>query len=252
MVAAQVAVFVRQHRQEARPVQRHEQRQTDGEVVDRAAQQTVAGQLLDAGVEFVVQINAVNRWPLDLAPDAFERIEQGRRLHGSDLGAARRIQPHPEGAQAGPEQSQSRQQQQNQPQAPAPLQQLRHHPGHQRRAQHQAAQYPGVAQGRESGYAAPVRTAVLGTGMLAQAHQVHKICLLHGCPPGCSCDRHLRACHHSIPPRAGRAMRMDARSGAQPIVLYGQATRQSRRCIAQPARRESQPGRALRRCPSLV
>lgn len=40
--------------------------------------------------------------------------------------------------------------------------------------------------------------------------------------------------------------------GAQPIVIYGQATRQSRRRIARPARRESQPGRALRRCPSLV
>ena len=54
VVAAQVAVFVRQHRQQAPPVQHHQERQADVQRIDRTAEQPETGHLADAGVEFVV------------------------------------------------------------------------------------------------------------------------------------------------------------------------------------------------------
>jgi hypothetical protein len=81
MVATQMAVLVAQHGQEALAIERHQQGQADGQVVDCTAQQAVARLLANAGVELVIEVHG-GCAALDLAADALQGLKQGRRLHG--------------------------------------------------------------------------------------------------------------------------------------------------------------------------
>ena len=187
MVAAQVAVLVCQHGEKTRPVQRHQQRQPDAQVVNGATQQAVLGQLLDARIELVVQRDLVDGRALDLAADALQRLKKLRCLQRRDLHALRRVKTHPQRPQADPQQARSPQQQPHHGKAKLPLQHLRHHPQQNACGKSQAPQHPGIAQRRKHGHTAAVCAAVVSTGMLAHAHQMHKICLIHGLPSLLGC-----------------------------------------------------------------
>lgn len=191
MVAPQVPVLVREHGQKARPVQRQQQRQADGQVVHRPAQQPVAGQLLDAGVEFVVQVHMVDGRALDLAAHALERLEQLGGLQRGDLHALGLVHAHPQRADTHPQQAGRTQQNQHQHQPEPAIEQLRYHPGDQAGPHGQATEHPGIAQRGERSHAEPITAAVVGAGMLAHAHQVHKICLIHWISPSTLFFDHL-------------------------------------------------------------
>jgi hypothetical protein len=108
VVAAQVTVFVREHGQQLLPVERHQQRQAQGQIVAGAAEQPPARQLADAGVQVVGQEDLVDGRPLDLAPDSLQRLEQRRRVLVRDAHALWRIQAEPQRAKAGPQQAGAR------------------------------------------------------------------------------------------------------------------------------------------------
>ena len=55
----------------------------------------------------------------------------------------------------------------------------------------QAAEHPGIPQRGERSHAEPVTAAVVGAVMLAHAHQVHKICLIHWISPSTLFFDHL-------------------------------------------------------------
>jgi hypothetical protein len=80
VVAAQVPVLVGQDRQHPLPVDRHQQGQSDREVVAGAAEQAPARHLADAGVEIVVEVDAMDPWALDPGADAVQRLEQRGRV----------------------------------------------------------------------------------------------------------------------------------------------------------------------------
>ena len=160
-------------------IERHQQGQADGQVVDCAAQQAVARLLTDAGVELVVEVHVVNVRPLDLAADALQGLEQGGRLHGRDFDTIGRIAAQPQRLQAGPQQCQPADEHHHKPELEAPLQQGRQGPGHHAQRQHQATQHPGVAQRRKGRHAAAVSAAVFGAGDFAHAHHVNEIGLVH-------------------------------------------------------------------------
>ena len=102
MVAAQVAVFVGQHRQKPATVQRHQQWQANHKVIGATTEQAIARNLLDAGVELIAEQHMVNRRAFHLAADALQRLEQFRGVFGGDLFALRRRNAHPQRPQADP------------------------------------------------------------------------------------------------------------------------------------------------------
>ena len=181
VVAAQVAVFVRQHGGQAARVERHQKRQADGEGIDGAAKQAEARVLLDAGVVVVVDQHAVDRRALDLGADALQQVEQRGGVVALQFMARGRLQPQPQRAQADPQQSARAHRRPDVDAAKAPA--VRHAPGdaaQNGRAQQQAANHPGVAQRREQPHAAPIARAVFLAGLLRQAQQMHEFGAFHG------------------------------------------------------------------------
>ena len=102
MVAAQVAVFMGQHRQKPATVQRHQQWQANHKVIGATTEQAIARNLLDAGVELIAEQHMVNRRAFHLAADALQRLEQFRGVFRGDLFALRRRNAHPQRPQADP------------------------------------------------------------------------------------------------------------------------------------------------------
>ena len=179
VVAAQVAVLVREHRQQPPPVQHHQQRQPDAQRIDRAAEEPEARHLADAGVEVVVEVDMVDRRPLDLAADAVERLEQLGRVLARELQAVWLVEAHPQRAHRGPQQAQAEQQQPAARDAEAPVAQRHGDPDDQPHRQPEAGQHPEIAQRRERRHAAAVARAVLRAGMLAQPDEMDKISAIH-------------------------------------------------------------------------
>ncbi|MDB5942996.1 MAG: hypothetical protein JWQ13_2562 [Ramlibacter sp.] len=178
VIAAQVSVLVCQHGQESRPVQREQQGQADGQVVAGAAEQAPSRELADAGVEFAIQQHAVDGRPLDLLADALQGLEQRGSVGPGQLHALRLVQPAPQRAQAGDHQTAGSQQQRKVPALELALCGCEHRPPQDRRRQQQAADDPGVAEGREGRDTAPVGLAVFRAGVFAQSHQADEIGLL--------------------------------------------------------------------------
>ena len=106
MVTAQVPIFMRQHGQKARPIQRHQQRQADTQMVDGTAQEAEPGQLLNAGIELIVERDLVDSRPFDLSANTLQGFKELRSLQRRDLYAGGLLKTHPQGAQAHPQKPQ--------------------------------------------------------------------------------------------------------------------------------------------------
>ncbi|MNS60491.1 hypothetical protein D3C72_934940 [compost metagenome] len=197
MVAAQVPIFVGQHRQQALPVQHHQQRQADAQRVERTAEQAEARHLADAGVEVVVQVDAVHRRTLDALADAVQRLEQPRRVGARERLAVGLVEVHPERTQSRPEQAQREHEQPAAGEVEAPVGHRHDHPGHNAHRQPEAGQHPEVAERGERRDATPVARAVVRTRVLAQANQVNKIRTVHPTPVKDSSD----SCYRRKKPR---------------------------------------------------
>jgi hypothetical protein len=184
MVAAQMAVFVREDGEEALVVHRHQQRQADGEMVARAAEQAPARSLRDAGVQVAIQPHLVHGRSLDAFAHALDRLEQRGCVARLQPHAVGRLQLEPECPQAGPQQAGRGHDQPEVPAAKASLHGCRAHPPKDAGGQAQATQYPGITKRRERRDAAAVAHTVFGARMFTQSNQVHEVGTFHPHPPG--------------------------------------------------------------------
>jgi hypothetical protein len=136
-------------------------------------------ELTDAGVEFVVQVDAVDRRALDLLAYAVERLEQCRRVRTRNLPPFGFVEPHPECAQRGPEQAQRKQSQPATSETEASMPGRQRDPGDDADRKREAGQHPKVAERGKCRDAATIARAVVRAGMLAQADKVNKISAIH-------------------------------------------------------------------------
>jgi len=188
VVAAQMAVLVRQHRQQPPPVEHHHQRQADAQRVDGAAKQPEARHLPDAGIEFVIEIDVVDRRPLDLAADAVQRLEERRRVCPAEFHALGLVEAHPERAQRGPQQPQGEQQQPAPREIEARFPDRGNHPDNDAHRKPETAQHPQVAERGKGRDAASIARTIVRAGVLAQSNQVNKISAIHPTPVKSSPD----------------------------------------------------------------
>ncbi len=124
----------------------------------------------------------VNGRALDFLADALQRFKQCRGIGWCQFRAFWRIQPNPQGTQAGPQQTQGRHHQADVGTFEPALRHRTQRPYQDGSRQQETGDDPQVTQCRKYRHVAAVFAAVVGAGVFAQAHQMDEVSSFHGIP----------------------------------------------------------------------